>query len=177
MKKVLLFILVSTLLLANLEDVIIPRPPRKGEPDYYETIKSSEILSRKRVKQVINGHSISMPENMRFKKGSQAEGEDKMFGKKRKYLYDDTTGFGNSVYLIEDTIENLSAYKSRFSTDSVSLYEQKNGVYKFRTSNISNGLLIKIKNNLYIACRAYDYTSYTPGEKTPCAAIVKVMKE
>ena len=88
---------------------------KKGQADAGADFGEEEILGRRRVKQQISGYSITMPEDMEFKYGSTVYGTDKLFGKKRKYLYDNKTKTGTNIYLIEDTIENMNEDNNSWS--------------------------------------------------------------
>ncbi len=146
--------------------------PRKGQADYGFDFSSSETLRRKREIQIISGYKITMPENMVFKYGSTVYGTDVLFGKKRKYLYDNVNKMGTSIFLIEDSIKNLK-HQIDYVDDKVA----KNGRYKIEVNSFSpeGGLLIEIRPNLYIACKRFDRNSYVGTGH--CEAIAKIMKE
>lgn len=172
-KTILLFVLISITLLANLEDLIIPRSRRKGEPGY-GNFPFEEITTRKKIKQRINGYSISMPENMIFKLGTEAAGRNRMFGKRRKYLYDTKTKLSTSIYLIEDVVENLQKYKGNDHIKDKDI----RGRYYVDVYNSSNSVLIPIKNNLQIICDNDWKSEYgTFNANKSCEDLVKVMKE
>ena len=142
---------------------------KKGQADAGADFGEEEILGRRRVKQQISGYSITMPEDMEFKYGSTVYGTDKLFGKKRKYLYDNKTKTGTNIYLIEDTIENMN----EDNNSVVYRKSEQNGRYRMDFSGSSSGVVVKIKSNLYVACRSNN-RNYV-GTR-PCEAIVKVMK-
>ena len=147
---------------------------KKGQADAGADFGEEEILGRRRVKQQISGYSITMPEDMEFKYGSTVYGTDKLFGKKRKYLYDNRTKTGTSVYLIEESIEKLISY----SENDAYIWKneiKKNGRYKMEAKayNSRGGILVDIKPNLYVVCGSNN-RNYVGTEQ--CEAIVKVMK-
>lgn len=148
---------------------------KKGQADHGLRISESELLSRKREKQTISGYSITMPENMVFKYGSTVYGTDILFGKKRKYLYDKISKTGGSIFIIEDSIQNIRAQQTNrdYIVDKVA----KNGRYKIEAGSFdsSGGLLIEIRSNLYIACRRFTRDDYVGSGY--CDEIVKIMKE
>ena len=142
---------------------------KKGQADGDTDFGEEEILGRRRVKQQISGYSITMPEDMEFKYGSTVYGTDKLFGKKRKYLYDNRTKTGTNIYLIDEVIDNLKGDESA----TVFKDTKKNGRYEMVAKAFSSGVFIEIKPNLYVACRSNN-RNYV-GTR-PCEAIVKVMK-
>jgi len=148
---------------------------KKGQADGDTDFGEEDILGRRKVKQQISGYSITMPEDMEFKYGSTVYGTDKLFGKKRKYLYDNRIKTGTNIYLIEETIGKLISY----SENDAYIWKKeskKNGRYKMEAKaySSSGGVLIEIKSGLYLTCRAKELNSYVVGNT--CEAIVKVMK-
>ena len=82
--------------------------PKRGNPDYKSEIFSMEdILKRPRVVKRLEKNTVSLPEKTTFKYGSVAMGTDKIFGKKRKYFYDEVSKLGSEIYLVEDTKEEI----------------------------------------------------------------------
>ena len=145
---------------------------KKGQADGDTDFGEEDILGRRKVKQQISGYSITMPEDMEFRYGSTVYDTDKLFGKKRKYLYDNRTKTGTNIYLIEETIGKLISY----SENDAYIWKKdtkKNGRYEMVAKAFSSGVFIEIKPNLYVACNSNN-RNYM-GTR-PCEAIVKVMK-
>ncbi len=145
---------------------------KKGNADYYEkTFSANDVLTSRKHPEKIGSYYINMPENYKFRYGSTVFGTDVLFGKKRKYLYDIKNNLGSEIYLIEGNIKN-------FNTGLNDIIGQKGERYRFKRITASSsvkGLLIKIKEDLYIACKERKDNSY---EAMPaCEAIVKIMKE
>ena len=104
MQKVLLI----TLNLLFLTSCVLFNPTRvvhakKGEPDYYdEKIDMDEVLKRPRVSKKIGNHELLLPSKTTFKYGNTRNGGDEIFGKKRRYFYDESKGLGEEIYFVND---------------------------------------------------------------------------
>ena len=146
--------------------------PKKGYSDYGAEFTEKDILERRKVVEQISGYNIKMPENMVFKYGKSAT-TDELFGKKRKYLYDEVTKTGTQVFLIEESIEKMKDYGKRKGESYV--FSEENKRYKIGISLLDEvSVMIEIKPGLYIACEAEEIGS---RKAVPiCEAIVKVMK-
>ena len=111
MKKVLLI----TLNLLFLTSCVLFDPTyvvqaKKGYADYYlERIDMDEVLKRPRELKKIGNHELLLPHKTTFKYGSTRHRKDEIFGKKRRYFYDESKGLGEEIYLIEDTMEYISS--------------------------------------------------------------------
>ena len=172
MKKNIILILSLIILSSCITDMsqLTGPIPKKGYSDYGAEFTEKDILERRKVVEQISGYNIKMPENMVFKYGKSAT-TDELFGKKRKYLYDEVTKTGTSVFLIEQPIYELKAYIAK---KEGSIYEVGNGKYRITTGPFQYQMMIEIKPELFIACRAL--SSEIEKGVPICEAIVKVMK-
>lgn len=172
MKKNIILILSLIMLSSCITDMsqLTGPLPKKGYSDYGAEFTEKDILERRKVVEQISGYNIKMPENMVFKYGKSAT-TDELFGKKRKYLYDEVTKTGTQVFLIEESMLELKMYIAK---KEGSIYEIGNGKYRITTGPFQYQMMIEIKSGLYIACKA---ASPEIEKGVPvCEAIVKVMK-
>ncbi|EEY34170.1 hypothetical protein [Pseudoleptotrichia goodfellowii] len=174
MKKNIILILSLIILSSCITDMsqLTGPIPKKGYSDYGAEFTEKDILERRKVVAQISGYNIKMPENMIFKYGKSAT-TDELFGKKRKYLYDEVTKTGTSVFLIEESIEKMKEYEKKRGGSYIFSEERKR--YNIRISILEGvSVMIEIKPGLYIACEAEEIGSM---KAVPvCEAIVKVMK-
>ena len=173
MKKVLLI----TLNLLFLTSCVLFDPTyvvqaKKGYADYYlERIDMDEVLKRPRELKKIGNHELLLPHKTTFKYGSTRHRKDEIFGKKRRYFYDESKGLGEEIYLIDDTMEYISK-----TPDGVFL--------KYSTNKAGRAIhgrreqvLIPIKKDLYISCRLH-YKATEANESYPeCEIGVDLLKK
>lgn len=176
MKKLINILILSTMLQSCFPLLIFQNSsdwdmgPKAGEPGSSLKFSSKDILSRKKVVQIIGEYSISMPENMAFKKGRTTHDQDRILDKKRKFLYDNITKTADTIYLLEDTIENLT------KVAGYELDKDKNRD-RYRIGDAGNGnpgVIIKIKPKLYLFCKTYENEDFNGDEN--CEALVKVIQ-
>lgn len=142
---------------------------KEGDADYYPSFDMGNILNRDKVLTKIGKYNVMLPEKTIFKYGSTAYGTDEIFGKKRKYFYDEISKLGSEIYLIEDTFEKISK--------NGRIYNEKNGRYKI-SGGYKREILIKIKSDLYLVCKSEDIKAWNSYiVKSSCEDLIKVMQE
>lgn len=177
MRKILLITL-SLLFLTSCSFFRDPKEkdytPNKGYADYYkELIDMDEVLKRPRVSKKIGNHELLLPSKTTFKYGNTRNGGDEIFGKKRRYFYDESKGLGEEIYFIDDTMENLSLTKNG---ESLNYFINKEG----RTRHGTGGgpmVLIPIKKDLYISCRLWRKPTEAYEAYPECEKAVEMLKE
>ena len=146
---------------------------KKGYADYYPNF-DLELFDRNKVLKQIGKYNVMLPEKTNFIYGKTIHGTDRIFGKKRKYFYDEKSKLGSEIYLIEDTFEEISKVYS-----NINIYSEKNGRYKVSIPGSPGlGILIRIKPKLYLVCKSRDVKEWnTYTAKLDCEELVKIMKQ
>ena len=174
MKKVLLI----TLNLLFLTSCVLFDPTyvvqaKKGYADYYlERIDMDEVLKRPRELKKIGNHELLLPSKTTFKYGTTLYGDDEIFGKRRRYFYDESKGLGAEIYLIDDTME----YISNTGRGRYLYFINKAGRARHGASSYDQ-VLIPIKKDLYISCDLHYKATEANEARERCEKVVDMLKK